>query len=315
MNALTVIIPFLNEGEEIENTLQSIRETADNHVDILLINDASYDEFNYETVALKHHASYICNETRMGVARSRDIGVENISTEYFLIVDGHMRFYRNNWWNAIVAAIRNNERALYCCKCRALDQKENDITGKPSFGAFIEMYNTENCSTLSPTWSRRDMYPEHDLMTIPCVLGASYATSKTYWCYLKGLTGLKMYGSDEPYISLKVWLEGGKCILIKNVEIGHIFRDQFPYEVRNTEQLFNKLLIAETLLPTEHRDQVYNVLRRTGGISLRDAMELLLDQAEEIQELKSYYQKITTQTFESFVQFNEAVKKKTSLMP
>ena len=43
MNKLTVIIPFLNEGEELGNTLRSIREHADGEVDILVINDASTD--------------------------------------------------------------------------------------------------------------------------------------------------------------------------------------------------------------------------------------------------------------------------------
>lgn len=37
MNKLTVIIAFLNEGIELEHTLQGIRNTANNEVDILLI--------------------------------------------------------------------------------------------------------------------------------------------------------------------------------------------------------------------------------------------------------------------------------------
>ena len=48
MNELTAIIPFLNEGIEIANTLQSIRSTVGDTIDILLINDCSTDEFNYE---------------------------------------------------------------------------------------------------------------------------------------------------------------------------------------------------------------------------------------------------------------------------
>ena len=37
-NQLTVIIPFLNEGNEVENTLRSIRETAGNSVEIFYAN-------------------------------------------------------------------------------------------------------------------------------------------------------------------------------------------------------------------------------------------------------------------------------------
>ena len=50
MRNLTVIIPFLNEGAEICETVKSIRETARDNVDILLINDASTDSFDYEEI-------------------------------------------------------------------------------------------------------------------------------------------------------------------------------------------------------------------------------------------------------------------------
>jgi glycosyltransferase involved in cell wall biosynthesis len=301
MNKLTVIIPFLNEGEEIGRTLQSIRETAGEQVDIILVNDASYNNFDYEPVAAKYNASYIRNEKRMGAAYSRDTGVQHCATDCFLHIDGHMRFYHNDWWKTIVAAIEQNKRALFCCKCKALDTRGTDVTKQPFFGASISFYD------LSPVWNRRDICPDRDMATVPCVLGASYACNKQYWQYLKGLSGLKMYGSEEPYISLKVWLEGGECILLKKIEIGHIFRNRFPYLVSRREMLFNKLLIAETLLPPEHKDRVYNALRNTGGIFLRDAMRLLLDEDKEIKELKSYYQNISTRSFESFFEFNASV--------
>jgi len=315
MNRLTVIIPFLNEGQEIPNTLRNIRETAGNEVDILLVNDASYDGFDYERSALEYNASYLLNETRMGVGGSRDIGVDNITTEYFLIIDGHMRFYHNDWWNEITDAVKQNNRALYCCKCLYIDTGGNDITEKPTYGAFINMYDQENLKTLlKATWNYKDLNPGQNRMKIPCVLGASYAASKDYWKYLKGMKGLRMWGTSEPYISLKVWLEGGECILIKNVAIGHIFRlntieQKPPYTVLRAELLFNKMLIAETLLPAEYQKQVYDIMKQEGGNTRYAAMELFWERYDEIRELKSYYQKIFTRDFESFLQFNEEVKR------
>ncbi|MDR3340889.1 MAG: glycosyltransferase, partial [Candidatus Symbiothrix sp.] len=44
---LTIIIPFLNEQYEVENTLQSIREHSSDTITIILINDASDDGFDY----------------------------------------------------------------------------------------------------------------------------------------------------------------------------------------------------------------------------------------------------------------------------
>jgi glycosyltransferase involved in cell wall biosynthesis len=314
MKQLTVIIPFLNEKDEIDNTLQSIRETAGYEVDILLINDASYDKYDYRSVALKHKAKYLENKEREGVARSRDIGVEQIDTDYFLIVDGHMRFYNNNWWNIIVNNLENEERAVYYCRCKPLDT-DLKIINRPSWGAYLELEGKETPHTiLLPSWIRGDINPNEETLVTPCILGACYAASKSYWTYLKGLSGLQMYGSDEAYISIKVWLEGGHCILIKQIEIGHIFRDEFPYHISYPSLVFNKLLIAETLLPNNLKNNVNNILRIEEGINLKEATELLIDYSKEITQLKKYYKKISTRTFESFVEFNANIKEQSNIL-
>ena len=120
MNKLTVIIPFLTEGEESENTLRSIREHADGEVDILVINDASTDGWDYGSVARKFRAEYVVNERRMGVAASRDLGVERCRTPYFLLLDAHMRFYDRDWVGTIVSELEGEERSLLCCQTKVL---------------------------------------------------------------------------------------------------------------------------------------------------------------------------------------------------
>ena len=42
-NELTLIIPFLNEGEEVYNTVKNLRENSIYDFNIILINDASSD--------------------------------------------------------------------------------------------------------------------------------------------------------------------------------------------------------------------------------------------------------------------------------
>ncbi len=140
MNKLTAIIPFLNEGAEIERTVASIRETAGDQVNILLINDCSQDDTDYEAVARQYHAHYHYNTSRQGVARSRDIGVGLCETPYFILFDGHMRLYHNNWWNAVTEALGNNDRAVYCLKCYPLDEQFR-LTNVQSMGAKYSALN------------------------------------------------------------------------------------------------------------------------------------------------------------------------------
>lgn len=99
---LTIIIPFLLEKEEVEQTLDNMFRFLLDEVDIILINDASNDDSDYRKVAEQYGALYIENEERIGVAASRDKGIELCATPYFLLLDAHMRFYDNRWLGRLV---------------------------------------------------------------------------------------------------------------------------------------------------------------------------------------------------------------------
>ena len=58
-NQLTVIIPFLNEGDEVVRTVMSVRETAGNSVDIITINDCSTDGYPYRSNLQPYSVVYI----------------------------------------------------------------------------------------------------------------------------------------------------------------------------------------------------------------------------------------------------------------
>lgn len=140
---LTIIIPFLNEGEEIANTLSSIKDTTTSMPSILLINDASTDEYDYRTVAEQYNCEYIQHEVRLGVAESRNEGVRTCTTPYFLLLDGHMRFYEKGWDEKLSALLQKNPRTILCGQTKKLLRNENGeiVEGehKTCYGAYIDM--------------------------------------------------------------------------------------------------------------------------------------------------------------------------------
>lgn len=73
-NKLTVVIPVLNEGEELATTLNEVRRTAGENVDIIVVDDASYDGFDYKSIAEKHDAKYIHHKERKGSGPSKQDG-------------------------------------------------------------------------------------------------------------------------------------------------------------------------------------------------------------------------------------------------
>lgn len=309
MNKLTVIIPFLNEGAEVENTLQSIRQMIGNQVNILLIDDASSDQYDYKAAALKYNASLYTHDVRQGVAASRDEAIAMCPTDSFLLLDAHMRFYQTDWVDKVLAELEKDTHTLLCCQTIPLIKNESGevcfITGRnTSFGAYIDFSPKGN---LQVRWNYCDPDSESQVVQIPCLLGAGYAANKSYWQYLKGLNGLKGYGMDEQLLSMKVWLEGGQCKLLKQVGIGHVYRTEAPYNAVDLCFAYNKLYIAELVLPYSYKLEIFNELKEMDPLVLKEAMQLLLSDKHELIEIQKHLQKIARRSIYSFIEYNKQI--------
>ena len=300
-NKLTAVISFLNEGKEVENTVSSVLEFAEGKIDIIVINDGSSALYDYEEMLAPYpDVAYIRNDKRKGVAACRDMGVEMTKTPYFILLDSHMRFYREGWVDEITRLLDEDDRRIFCCQTKPLEKDESDeiisIRSKTPYGARINF--TDDSTLLDPKWRIiSDPEPKSSVIDVPCVLGATYAGSRRYWKYLRGYEGLRLYGLEEPYISMKAWLEGGKCQLIKNIEVGHIYRSRSPYRIANDEITYNRIVIASLLLPDELKSHVFDTCRKQSESLYLDIIELLTNNAEQLNELGKYYRSIWNREF------------------
>jgi len=251
-NRLTIIMPFLNEGDEVANTVRSIREYAGDSVEIIVINDQSDDGYPYRERLEGTGVHYVYNAERLGVAASRDYGVSLCKTPYFLLLDAHMRFYDDKWTGTICNLLKENDRRILCCQTRVLTLGRNgDVVWNKecptTYGAYIPFDKKHYWPDIE--WNCKSGKSDSPTEPIAAVLGAGYAASKRYWERIKGLRGLKSYGSDEAYLSLKTWLEGGQCILLKDIVIGHIYRTSSPYKRYTEDEVYNSLAISYMLFP------------------------------------------------------------------
>lgn len=301
-NKLTAIIPFLNEGDEVIRTVESLRRHVGSNIDIITINDCSTDGYPYQVELEKYDVYYILNRRRRGVAASRDIGVTLCRTPYFLLLDAHMRVYEGDWLSTTENLLEYDDRQLICMQTRVLHKDgEGRVieASKKNSSITYGAYHPFNFSSYLPdiTWNTTERMPDSEIEEIAVVLGAGYAASKRYWTYLKGLKGLLYYGSDEAYISIKVWMEGGKCVLLKNHEFGHVYRTTAPYQHYIDKNIYNCLLIAHTIYPLNYRSWVYAIaLSKDRDLFFR-ANNLLAKRAKYINELKTYYDGIFNVSF------------------
>lgn len=299
---LTAVISFLNEGEEVGRTVASVLEFAGHKVDIIVINDGSNALYDYEEMLAPYpDVTYVKNEKRKGVAVCRDMGVDMAKTPYFILLDAHMRFYREGWVDRITDLLDEDDRRIFCCQTKALEKDECDeivpMNVRDAYGARINFEDDNRL--LDPIWiCEADPDPASAVIDVPCVLGATYSGSRRYWKYLRGYEGLRLYGYEEPYISMKAWLEGGRCQLIKDIEVGHIYRRRFPYKVSHDEMMYNRMLIATLLLPDGLKDRVYKNCKDRNETVYRNVTGLLEENRGVISELREYYAGLKCRDFD-----------------
>jgi glycosyltransferase involved in cell wall biosynthesis len=302
---LTVIIPFLNEREEVGNTIDSILRFSNSDVDIIVINDDSDDNYDYDKLTGIYPIVYIRNSTRLGVAASRDLGVYHCKTPYFLFLDAHMRFYDCGWVGKITSLLVENDRRLLCMQSKALIKRNGEVVEKERESANVMHGATvilKYATCFELKWVSRET--KDAIQPIACVLGAGYACSKAYWKYLNGLKGLLYYGNDEAYMSIKVWLEGGECLLLKDVIIGHIYRERAPYRTDEYTRIYNHLLINETIVHNENiRKKLHAEIKAHPLFS--HAYRLVHAKRKEIAELKAFYIRIFKHDFTFFETIND----------
>lgn len=305
MKDLTIIITFRNEGEQVLKTIKSFHKyVAPTLFNVLCVDDASDDGYDYSEVADFDNVTLVTNSERLGVAGSRDKGVQLAETEFVFLIDGHMRIFCDVI-SALIGKLKVYKRSLLCLQSKIIkyegDNLVIDANVPNSKGVKINLDESDK-NFLEYSW---EQLQESDLLltdiTIACVMGACYAIEKEYYIYLHGLNGLAQWGLDEQFLSAKVWREGGKVLLLKDLEIGHIYSQQKNYRNFYGVKIYNKLIIAYLICP----DTTYNKYRETLTSmpeKIADIFNIFLPQ---IGKEKAYLDSIFTKSYKFLKQKNK----------
>ncbi len=285
-NKLTVIIAFRNEGDEVEKTVQSILETTKRgSVPIILMDDASDDGVDYKAIAEKYGCRYRRMPNPLGPAIARTIGARWCTTEQFVFMDGHMRLYDRNWNERVIKTLDENPRAILCAGTLNIAVKTGD---RWQSGACFK--NEAPSGIFEALWAKDMSEFRGDIMEIPCVLGAFYAFKKSFWQEIKGLSGLCGYGYEEPFMSLKTWYLGGKCLMLRDFYVGHLYRETPPTPINSERYYANQMMLLDVFtLDSEERNKRVEAYRAQFGADMLEKMDAAYaGQANNVGILKKY---------------------------
>lgn len=294
MKDLTIVMPFLNEGNEPQRTIDSIYDTAHpNRFDIIAIDDCSKEKSEIES---RNSVRLIRMKNRIGVDGCRQIGVEEAKTPYVLIIDGHMRF-PNRWMEHILSFLEHHPKSICCTTCLLLGygNMELKLANIRYYGATLKIVDSSASmdrparEILEPKWIEKSSGNSYE---IPCVLGANYFFSKKWFDHLHGLKGLRMWGSSEPFLSMKSFMAGGDSQILTTIDIGHKFRRAAPYSTGVDNMIYNKIYMMETILPNELCEKLMTFMPKTK--SHQKAVKSIRNNYSEIMADKKYYDSIFT---------------------
>lgn len=282
---ISIIIPVLNDNEELNLTIQSIYETSPENVEIIVIDDAS----NVPAIVSDKRVKLFRFSERKGAGQARHFGAQNASSKHLLFIDSHMRF-DSQWFNNAITRIKSTPKTLWCGACLGLDDSNMNVNNPIGVytGADLVLYADKNKTIFDGIW-KPDITSQDDYQ-ISCVMGACYFIHKDWYFYIKGLGQTMMWGSEEPILSTKTWLAGGEVRLMKSVRLGHKFRSSSPYSTTISHIHYNKLAYMYMILPTDIFEKIKVKFNQDGDF--KAAMNLVNKNIKLLDEEKKYYENI-----------------------
>lgn len=295
---LTVVLTS-HSDPDLKNTVASIRATAGSEVEILIVDDNSVVPVNIANERIIRTAQ------RIGVGPARTLGVLSASCEWVMTVDAHMRFTPD--WLTQFNAIDKKPDRMYCGVCLGLDADNMDVNAHKGeyLGATFnfagpDANNPRLTQVLEAVWNKSASEP----YKIAAPMGASYIVNREFFLKLDPLSNLISWSCDEQSLALSYNLCGDGCYLARHVRIGHKFRregkDKIPFNIRESEVLYNKLFLIHTMLPPECREILIKKLPRGG--ELGRAKRLIEDNWRLVEVARARFQSNQKHSFASYLQ-------------
>lgn len=260
------IITYHNEGLPfISECINQLRASIDvSEYEIIVVDDGSAIP-----LAGIPNVKILRNKSNIGMGQSFDYGIKEAVGDDIIFLACDMRFIANNWVSKLVKEINDYPESLICTACVGLNQEapENmDFLKRRlrlrCYGATILMFHDKKSNPrkeesfrgiIEAKWNPLDKTSVDKSYEIPCILGACYGVKKSWYSYIDGFWGHHLYGTLEPYISLKSWLMGGSCRVAPHIETGHIFKREGTHGTPQDALMFNKMLVATLLLEDGQR--------------------------------------------------------------
>jgi len=257
---ISIILAYHNEGQPfLEECIEQIRDTIRVFpYELIVVDDCS-------TVPLKlnDNITVIRHTSQKGIGQVFDTGVSHANYNNIFLIACDMRFIDNGWSEKLFNEIQLYPKSLICTACVALNKDNMDINLRRHVsrvaGATILIFHDHKSNPKKKPNFRGLVeakwlpYKAGESYEVPCILGACYGTTKSWYEHVDGFWGHHLWSNLEVLISIKSYLFGGSCRVVPEAETGHIFKREGTHGTPQEATIYNKLLISTLLFDDSDR--------------------------------------------------------------
>jgi len=223
---ISIVIPCLNEGNHVQETVESIHKTIGlNEYGVVVVNSGGT-----ETAELMEDPLVqVFNVPRKGAPQSRNFGASKSDGDLLLFIDGHMQFSQD-WGRELLSVEDLHDSIIAPC---------------------IYVKDHPDCSANGFRWNNLQMSCEwlpqlvSSLHEIPFAGGACILMEKDLFYDIGQFDdGLRLWGEEDSELCIRAWLLGYRVLCFPKVKVGHLFRSSHPYPVQWSDVVYNRIRLA-----------------------------------------------------------------------
>ena len=125
------------------------------------------------------------------------------------------------------------------------------------------------------------------------------------------MEGLTIYGLEETCISVKTWMMGGECFVLKNIGVGHLYRSRNASPIDPNCIDANRIFLTHMFLDDENTMKKYddNLKAYIGEDRFKKAMVYFERKRKLSETLNRWLHKYKVRDLKTvFAQINDKVK-------
>lgn len=226
---ISIIIPCKNEGVNILNTINTIREKSGNTLyEVVVVDDASDDGCCDFLREKEEDGIKLINTNSNHADMARKAGAEKANGDIFVFCDPHI-LPESNWLKTLTDTLAMPGIYAVSPGIRPLSD-ETVLVGGLTWGGDLGL-----------KW----LPLSEGVMPVPVLAKSCFAITREAFEAVGGFgEGFRAYGYEDVEFTLRLWLLGFGAYVNSNVTICHIYNGSRPYTVSNDNIHYNLLRTA-----------------------------------------------------------------------